>query len=79
MSNRSAELKALISQALETPRGIILKVFGGESNARTNAITALNAAKRELIVDLPEVLDLQIKPVPGRKDEIAIKKLNNPE
>lgn len=75
MSNRSAELKALISQALDTPNGIIAKVFGGDNNARTNAITALNAAKRELIPDLPEVLNLQIKAVPGRKDEIAIKKI----
>lgn len=77
MSNRSAELKAIISQALDTPKGIILKVFGGDNNARTNAITALNAAKRELIPDLPQVLDLQIKAVPGKKDEIAIKKIES--
>ena len=77
--NRTAELKALISKALDTPNGIILKVFGGESNRRQNAVTALLSAKRELIPDMPEVLDLSIKPVPGKEDEIAIKKLNSPE
>lgn len=77
MANRPDELKALLMQALETQGGVILRVTGGERNRITAALSALSAARRELMVDVPQMLNVKILRVPGR-DEIAIKILQDP-
>lgn len=77
MSDRREKLQGLLMRALETPNGIIVSVTGDGLGKRQNAITALHSIKRELLPDVPQLLDIQIKPVAGRPDEIAIQKLNN--
>lgn len=72
--SRRDELKGLLARVLEDGLGVIVPVIGGESNARTLAITALNAAKRELVEHDKRYLDLVIKPMPYTKDKIAIYK-----
>jgi len=71
MSQRD-ELKTLLLRALTEPLGVTFTVQGQRLGARQLAINALNAAKRELAVDEPSVLDLIFKVVPGSRDEIAI-------
>lgn len=70
--NRRAELQSLLMRALDEPFGLVLTVSGGELNARTLAIAAFNAAKRELLESEPRLLDLIIKPQPYTKDQIAL-------
>lgn len=70
--NRQQELKVLLSKALDFPRGLILKVTGGQTSQRQTALAALAAAKRDLLPDEPAIINVQIKPVPGREDEIAL-------
>lgn len=77
MANRPGELQGIILQALATPLGVIVRVAGGDRNKRQLAISALSAAKRELILDHPKALDIQIRAVPGTTDEIAIKHLES--
>lgn len=72
MTNRTEELKALIIQSLDTPQGIILSVSGDEPGRRQLAMAALVSAKRELLPDVVEVINIVIKPVPNNPDEIAI-------
>ena len=74
--NRRDELKSTLTRALDEPFGLVLTVSGGELNARTLAIAALNAAKRELLENEPRLLDLIIKPQPYTKDQIALYKLD---
>lgn len=75
MSNRKDELKAAIMRALDSPRGHIFKVTGDEPGRRRLAIAALITAKRELQPDVPELINVVIKPVNGKEDEIAIIKV----
>ena len=75
MTNRKDDLKGLLTRALQSTQGIILKLTGSEPGQRQSAIAALTAAKRELLPDIPEMLDLQVRAIPGREDEIAIIKL----
>ncbi len=70
--NRKDELKSIIISALDKPRGLILNITGDEPGQRQLAISALIAAKRELLPDLPELVNLTIKPVPSNPSEIAI-------
>jgi hypothetical protein len=79
MANHQDELKTFLISALDSEFGKIFQVTGGTPNKKQNAVTALQAAKRELLPDMPEMLDLSIKPVPGSEDLIAVVKLNNPE
>jgi len=72
MSNRKEELKALLVQALNTPKGTILTVTGDKSSRRQLAIQALLSARRELQPDVPELINLRIQVVPNNPDEIAI-------
>lgn len=74
-TSRRDELKALLSRACDEPIGLVLTVSGGESNARSLAIAALHAAKREMLETEPRLRDLFIKPQPYTKDQIAIYKL----
>lgn len=73
--NRSTDLAALLLSALDTPLGILAEVSGSSANRRTNAIAALQATKRELLPDHPEMLNIVIKPMPGNPDTIAIRLL----
>lgn len=66
-------------RALSEPIGVTFKVESGRKGARTLALAALAAAKRELSLDVKEVLDLVFKAVPGTSDEIAIIKLEPKE
>lgn len=75
---RRDQLKAFLLQALDEATGLILTVDGGETNARSLAIAALTAAKRELLQDEPRLLDLVIKAVPYTKDQIALHKIDRP-
>lgn len=77
MVNRADELKALLVKALESPEGIILTVSGGERNKIQSALSALSAARRELMIDLPEIINVQLKRIPGR-EEIALVRLRDP-
>lgn len=70
--NRKDELKAAIMQALDTPAGVIYEVTGDEPSRRQLAVSALISAKRELLPDVPEAINIHIKPVPGEPDQIAI-------
>ena len=76
---RREECKALLQQALQQPVGLTFKVESGRKGARTLALAALAAAKRELSLDVKEVLDLVFKIVPGTSDEIAIIRLSPKE
>lgn len=67
----------LLETALKKPDGIILKVIGDSPGKRQSAISALSALKRELTAENAEMLDLVIKAVPGKEDEIAIKRINS--
>lgn len=62
----------LILSALDTPHGIVLTVTGDEPNARSLAISALSATKRELLPDHPTLLNLTIRPLSGSSNEIAL-------
>lgn len=62
-------------QALQTPDGLVFRVEGSEPNKRQLCIAALSAAKRELLPDVPEMLDLIFKPVPHSPNEVAIIRL----
>lgn len=77
MSDRSAEHTQLLELALTAPHGIILRLEGGDSELpnRQTAISSLQALKRQLTADIPEMLNLQIKPVPGDPTAIAIQHL----
>lgn len=77
MVNRSDELKALLVKALESSDGIILAVSGGERNKIQSALSAISAARRELMIDIPEIINVQVKRIPGR-DEIALVRLRDP-
>ena len=77
--NRTDEIKALLLKALETPLGIIVRLIGTEPGQRQSAITTLTTVKRDLRVDVPEMLDLQIQGVPGNQELIAIKRIQNEE
>ena len=70
--NRRQQMHDLLLQALESPHGIILKVSGDSPNKKQAAITALGALKRELLPDEPRMLNIQLRVVSGREDEIAI-------
>lgn len=72
MANRKEHLQALIIQALDTPKGTILTVSGDQIGRRQLAIAALTSAKRELLPDVPEVINITIRAVAGNDDEIAI-------
>lgn len=76
--NRSEELKALLMLALDSPKGVITEVTEGEQNRRQVAIAALTAAKRELLPDFPELLNVQIRPMPGTESQIVIFKIPTP-
>jgi len=78
--NRKTELTALLLKALDSERGIIVKVFGDSPNKRQSALSALVALKRELQPDEPRLLDLRILLVPSSQDEIALQRIDfNPE
>lgn len=70
--NRKEHLKSQLVAALDTPNGIIVTVTGEEPGRRQLAIAALIAAKRELLPDVVEMINIVIKPVPTNPDEIAI-------
>ena len=70
--NQRDDLKAMITGALDKPLGVILTVSGDEPGRRQLALAALIAAKRELLPDLPEVINIVIKPSSANPDEIAI-------
>lgn len=73
--NRKDELKTELVAALSKPHGTILTVSGSEPGRRQLAIAALINAKRELLPDMPELINITIKPVPSNPDEIAIIRL----
>lgn len=75
--NRRAEMTVLLETALKKPDGIILKITGGGPGKRQSALSALASLKRELTGDIPEMLDLSLKAVPGKEDEIAIVRLKS--
>lgn len=77
--NHKDELKAIITSALNTPKGVIYTVTGSEPGRRNSAIAALITAKRELQPDLAEVINIRIQPVPNNADEIAIVLVNPAE
>ena len=66
-------------RALDAPMGIILRITGGDASRRHSAIAAISAAKRELQIDEPALLNIQVQAVPGKEDEIALLKYGNPE
>lgn len=72
MTNRKDELKTLLTSALNKPNGIFVSVSGDEPGRRQLAISALIAAKRELLPDVVELLNVTIKPNPQNENEIAI-------
>lgn len=76
--NRTDDLILLIAQALATAHGILLVVTGNGPNRRSQAITVLTAAKRSMIPDYPDALNLNIRPVPGTDDQIALVRLSDP-
>lgn len=73
--NRKDELKHILTTALDTPKGVIYTVSGDEVGRRNLAISALITAKRELLPDIPEMINIVIKPVPNNADEIAIMRI----
>lgn len=73
--NRSTHLASILLSALDTTYGLRLKITGSCPKRRAQAISALQAAKRELIPDHPETLNLVIKAFPGTDDIIAIRLL----
>ena len=75
--NRIDELKTIIVKALETPNGFLLSVTGGERNKIQAALAALTAAKRELLPDFPELLNIQFRRLPDQ-DTIAIYRIRDP-
>lgn len=70
--NHKDELKTIIISALDKPRGVIYTVSGSEPSKRQLATAALISAKRELLPDMPELINVTIRPVPNNPDEIAI-------
>lgn len=77
--NRTDQLKAAIMQALDSPDGVIYSVTGTEASRRQLAVSALISAKRELLPDVPDVINIHIRPVPGEPDQIAIIKIRPQE
>jgi len=71
--NRPEELRELLLQALASPLGLIMTVRGSGANKRQLAVSALSVARRALLATHPAANNLQIKPVPGKPDQIAIK------
>ncbi len=76
MTTKREELKELLLKALDEPLGLVFTIEGGRTGTRPLVLAALAAAKRELSLDLKEVLELSFKPVPGTMDEIAIVRVN---
>lgn len=70
--NRAEELKSALLGALNTPSGTVYKVIGDQPNQRQLAMSALITAKRELLPDNPEMINIRIQFIPGNPDEIAI-------
>lgn len=70
--NHKDELKTIIISALDKPRGVIYTVSGSEAGKRQLAMAALISAKRELLPDMPELINVTVRPVPNNPDEIAI-------
>lgn len=68
--NKKSELKSILLMALDSPTGLRAVITTGDANRCQLALAALKAAKRELVEEEPEALDLIIKQI--RKDEIAI-------
>lgn len=76
--DRRALLKAALVRACDSETGLKLTINGGEMNARSLAIVALAAAKRELVLAGDNrVLNLVIKPMPFTKNQIVIYKLDD--
>lgn len=75
--NRREELKALLQQALNAPRGVLLTVTGSEPNRRQNALASIQALRRELVAHEPEMLNLQVRLVPNSDSLIAIIKIQD--
>lgn len=74
--SRRQELQGLLMRALDVSPGLKLRVEGSAPNSRSLTIAALQAAKRELILEVPALLDLQIRALPYTKDAIALFKLD---
>lgn len=74
-TQRRHDLAAILLAALDVPYGLLVITSGTAPNRRSQAISALQAAKRELVPDHPEVLNLVIKPYPGSDGLIAIRHL----
>lgn len=77
--NHKDELKAILVSALDTPKGTIYTVTGNEPGRRQLAIAALTSARRELLPDVPEMVNIRIQPVPNNNEEIAIIKIPTEE
>lgn len=67
-----AELKRFLLAALDSTYGLSFTVRDGPANARSLAISTFLSIRREILDDYPTAVDLQIKPVPYTKDQIAI-------
>ena len=70
--NRQDELKNALLQSLTSPNGVIYKIDGDQANQRQAAMAALITAKRELLPDEPDLINVRIQFVPGAPNEIAI-------
>lgn len=68
--NKKSELKELLLMALDSPTGLRAVITTGDANRAQLALAALKAAKRELVEEEPDAINLVIKQI--RKDEIAI-------
>ena len=74
-NQRRHDLAATLLAALDAPYGLLVMTSGTSPNRQSQAISALQATKRELVPDHPEVLNLVIKPFPGSDGLIAIRHL----
>ena len=63
--------------ALDTPKGVITEVTGDQIGRRQLAIAALHTARRDLQPDVPEMVNIVIRAVPGTENQIAIIKLDS--
>lgn len=79
MSDRQNKLKDLLIKAANSEHGMVLEVLSSNLMDRKTAIAALNAAKRDLIPEIPSIINLSVQAHPGNPAEIAILNIKPPE